>query len=396
MRIAHIVCSFPPYFGGMGNVVFQTANELMNLGHDVVVYTPQYYERKEIRSKEAEPARTHEPLLEETIDHVKRLTPQLQYGNAAYIPDLAKELDEMDIVHLHYPFFGTAHLVRRWKLRHPDRPLVVTYHMDTHAPGWKGLIFKLYARYWMPRILGTADVLIGSSLDYIKASDARGLYAQYPQKWIELPFGVDTDRFKPREKTPQLRELYGLRNDVPVLLFVGAMDQAHYFKGVPVFLDALLLLKKHGFPFQALFVGDGDLRSQFEAKAKWLGLSDTVRFTGYVSDDELPLHYNLGDLFILPSIHQGEAFGLVLLEAMASGVPVLSTDLPGIRRIADEGGKVVEPRNPAALADAILGYFNPANNQADWRRMVRTIAEEKYSWGPIASKLSHLYKELVH
>ena len=142
MRIAHIVCTYPPYYGGMGNVVFQTAHELVKLGHEVEVYTPQYMEAKEIRSAEAPPARTHAPEIEERIDYATRLTPTLAYGNAARIPEVTKELDQFDIVHLHYPFFGTANLVRKWKLRHPDRPLVITYHMDTRGPGWKDSFLK--------------------------------------------------------------------------------------------------------------------------------------------------------------------------------------------------------------------------------------------------------------
>ena len=162
MNIAHIVCRYPPYYSGMGNAVFEMCEELGRRGHGVAVYTPQYHEAKEIKSAGAPPARIHTPELKQQIDHAKRLTPSLEYGNAARLPQLTHELDDFDLVHLHYPFFGTAGLVRKWKRRHPGKPLVITYHMDTRSPGWKGLIFRSYATYWLPRVLSAADRLLVS------------------------------------------------------------------------------------------------------------------------------------------------------------------------------------------------------------------------------------------
>jgi len=263
MRIAHIVCSYPPYYGGMGNVVFQTASELTKLGHEVEVLTPDYYQSDEIKPATAEPEEEHAPEVKERIDYATRLKPALQYGNAAYIPQIQNELDRFDLVHLHYPFFGVANLVRKWKLRNPKKPLVITYHMDTRAPSWKGLFFKYYSKFWMPRILGSADRLLVSSFDYLNASQARGLFQD---KWIELPFGVDTEKFAPREKSEELFLRHNLSSDLPTVLFVGGMDSAHYFKGVPVLLEALLILKKNQTP-EALTAGRGRSASAASALA---------------------------------------------------------------------------------------------------------------------------------
>lgn len=394
MRIAHIVCTYPPYFGGMGNVVFQMAQELANQGHEVEVFTPQYYENKEIRASDAPPAKTHEPALEERIDYARRMTPSLQYGNAARIPQVMHELDDFDIVHLHYPFFGTANLVRKWKLRNPHKPLVITYHMDTRAPSWKGLIFKLYAQYWMPKILGVADAVIASTFDYIESSDAKKIFEMNKEKWHEIPFGVDTERFAPAPKSVQLQAKHGLRTDVPTLLFVGGMDSAHYFKGIPVLLQALSVLKYQGFAFQVVLVGDGGLRSNYEMQARGLGISAEVHFVGRVEDEMLPRYYNLGDLFILPSINKGEAFGMVLLEAMASGVPVLATDLPGVRSVAHSGGQTIPVHNPLALAESIKEFFSDPSSPEHWKNQARLAAEEKYSWPRIIEQTVNLYSSL--
>ncbi len=245
---------------------------------------------------------------------------------------IRRELDAFDLVHLHYPFFGTAGIVRKWKKSHPQTPLVITYHMDTRAPDWRGLIFKLYAKFWMPGILRSADALVTSSFDFMAQSDARVLFAADKSAWHEIPFGVDADTFQPRPKPEELFKQFNLNPTKETLLFVGGLDKAHYFKGVPILLDALVKLQ-YGYKkdLQVIIAGDGDLRPQFEERARITKLS-SVRFVGHVDDEMLPYVYNMADLFVLPSINRGEAFGLVLLEAMASGVPVIATDLPGAKQ----------------------------------------------------------------
>ncbi len=382
MKIAHIVSTYPPYYGGMGNVVFETVKALSGRGHDVRVYTPLYGTAEE-----------RDEQLEQQEDAVARIKAPITFGNAAYIPAIKKELDEMDIVHLHYPFFGTANLVRKWKIRNPDKKLVITYHMDNRAKGLKGLFFKYYAAFWLPKVLASADMLIGSSLDYIEASDAARLYQQDPDKWMGLPFGVDIERFQPRQKPEQLFARHNLDMDIPTLVFVGGMDDAHYFKGVHVLMEALLILKKNNIDVQAVLVGDGNLREQYELQAQAFGISDRVAFAGRVSDGELPYYYTMGDATVLPSLNRGEAFGMVLLESMASGVPVIASDLPGVRTVAADGGIVVPPGDSSELASAIAAFLQ--DRPADMGDIVRRMAEEKYSWRSIGSVLEEVYSKLV-
>jgi glycosyltransferase involved in cell wall biosynthesis len=320
----------------------------------------------------------------------------LKYGNAAHLPELKSELDPFDIVHLHYPFFGTANVVRKWKLRHPEKPLVVTYHMDTRGPGWKGLFFKYYTAFWMPKILDAADCIAVSSFDYAESSNAAKHFRENPNKWIELPFGVNLERFQPRQKSAELIKRYGLDPSLPTLLFVGGMDAAHYFKGIPNLLQALFALKRNSVPIQALFIGDGELREKFIVQAENLGLTECVHFVGRVSVEDLPLVYNLGDLLVLPSVHKGEAFGLVILEAFASGLPVVATDLPGVRTVAEKAGLLVQPNDPAGLAEAIAGYFSTNTDKGAWQKKARSVAEDFYAWGPICERLAEVYAQLMN
>ncbi len=396
MRIAHIVCSYPPYYGGMGNVVFSMAEQLVGLGHEVDVFTPQYYEPKEIRPEDAPEAGHHAPEVVEQQATVHRLAPSLHYGNAARMPQLGHELDDFDLVHLHYPFFGTANLVRRWKKKNPNKPLFITYHMDTRGPGWKGLIFKNYSRYWMPKILGVADRLLVSSFDYIEASDAKHLYTKHKEMWRELPFGVDIERFAPRPKPQDLIASLGLDPNLPIILFVGGMDAAHYFKGIPHLLSAAYLLHHAKVPAQYVLVGDGELREQFESRVEALGISSFVHFAGHVSDDELHSYYNLADFLVLPSLHRGEAFGMVLLEALASGVPVIASDLPGVRTVAKHAGFVVPPGRAPALAHTLQEAISMGGDTyVELSMKARAIAEKVYAWEPIVERLDAMYKEFA-
>jgi len=396
MRIAHIVCTYPPYYGGMGNAVFETVRELSTRGHDVQVFTPAYYDSSEIKKADAPSEIIHTRDLEQQIETVRRIAPEFEYGNAARMGQILRELDDFDVVHLHYPFFGTANLVRRWKKRHPHRPLVITYHMDTRAPDWRSLVFKLYAKFWMPRVLRSADMLIASSFDFIENSDAGKLLGELSQKWVELPFGVDTKRFAPREKPVELFRDLNLDPDMETLLFVGGMDRAHYFKGIPVLLEALYKLKEgNNFEPQVLLVGDGDLRAQYESRAAVYGLRN-VRFAGHIDDEALPSVYNMADLFVLPSINRGEAFGLVILEAMASGVPAIASDLPGVRSIAEYAGNMVSPGDSHQLAEAMYGFFGSSQREQNlWKQSVRTVAEDKFAWNKIIDQLEILYSQLA-
>lgn len=378
MKIAHVVCTFPPYYGGMGNVAYEMALGLIAKGHEVVVYTPDFGEQSK-----------------ESFEVARYLKPRLKYGNAARLSALGRELAKFDLVHLHYPFFGTANIVRKWKLRNPSKPLVVTYHMDTRAPGWKGLVFSLYAKFWMPKILSAADAVIGSTFDYIENSDARKIFLENKNKWHEIPFGVDTERFKPAPKPEEIFFGNNLNPQAPTLLFVGGMDIPHAFKGIPILLQAVKILQKDFADIQLVLVGDGEERKTFELLAQGMGIKNRVFFAGRVSHEDLPQYYHMADLFVLPSIHQGEAFGMVLLEAMGSGVPVVASNIPGVRTIAEQAGITVVRKNPQVLAQAIGQYLNLSlREQQDQRSHARQVALLNFSWDKIIQKTEDLYATL--
>ncbi len=357
MRIAQVVSTYPPYQGGMGNVAASFHDVLVERGHSCDVYTP----------------------------HSGQTKPWFRFGNAAFMPSLGRMLRDYDVVHLHYPFFGGAESVA-WFLRHrrPEQHLVITYHMDTVGSGLLGAVFAIYRRLVMPFILRQADVITVSSLDYAKNSAIAPLVASGRVK--ELPFGV-ADAFKPLDRAV-------LTDDsVLNLLFVGGLDTAHYFKGLPVLLDALVQGQKAGLPLRLTIIGDGNRRAAYEAQARELGLLNQVQFFGKVPQVDLIAAYQKADLTVLPSIDRSEAFGLVLQESLACGTPVLASDLPGVRTVFEEGvsGWKVKPNDVPAMVAALQKVWDNRARLGEMRAAATKRVNERYRMSVVGERLEQLY-----
>ncbi len=381
-RIAHIVSTFPPYGGGMGNVAYHMVSELGKQGNTVQVITPDYDKQQS------------DDVKQQTLDaEVKRVTPKFQFGNAAVLTNINKQLDDCDVVHLHFPFYGASNIVRRWKKRNPKKLLVITYHMDSISVGWKGIIFDLYAKWFTPKIFASADIITVSSIDYILNSKAKEYFLKDKSKWVELPFGVDIERFVPGDAKKEILQKHGLDQNIPTCTFVGGMDSAHYFKGVDVFLDAIAMLKSMNILVQGLMVGSGNLQNLFKAKAKKLEIDKLISFAGFVPDDKLCDYYQAGDVSVLPSINQGEAFGIVLLESMASGTPIIASNLPGVRVLAQKGGKTVQPKSVISLASALKSISQQKKFWKNKKQEVRNIVEKEYTWDIVGASLEKIYSD---
>ena len=376
MKIAHLVSTFPPYRGGMGNVCWEQANQLARLGHQVTVFTPQYKQKQNISIKT--------PFL------IKRLKPVAYYGNAAILPQVIKTLAKFDVIHLHYPFFGAAEIIYLARLFGYRRktPLILQYHMDVLGKDWKRLFFGWHNKFTLPRIICLADQVIASSLDYLQHSSIKQLVSKTPAKFISLPLGVNTELFHPKQDAKPTK---------PTILFVGGLDQPHYFKGVNILLSAFVQIKKKIVDSQLIIIGEGDLKQQYIALANQLGIRQQVTFAGSVSSEKLVDYYNSANLLVLPSIDRSEAFGLVLLEAMACAKPVIASNLPGVRTVVEEGknGLLVRPGQVDDLAKKILIVLSDESLQKQYGNYGYQLVQQKYQWSVIAQQLERIYVETI-
>ncbi|MFH2136872.1 MAG: glycosyltransferase, partial [Patescibacteria group bacterium] len=255
-----------------------------------------------------------------------------------------------------------------------------------------GKIFRWHTKNWMPKILGRADKIIVSSLDYAKNSNAKNILEKNPEKFIEVPFGVDAEKFCPAEPRADLVKKF----ELPVgrtILFVGGLDRAHYFKGLEVLIKARADIQNA----KILVVGDGDLRSHYEKMVEGLNLGDQVIFAGSVAAEDLPNYYNLADVVVLPSLDQSEAFGIVLIEAAACGKPVIASNLPGVRSVVEYGvnGFTVMPGNAKELAKKINYFLDHPEEVKEFGKNGRGRVLEKYDLKKVGEKLENVIASAV-
>jgi glycosyltransferase involved in cell wall biosynthesis len=189
-----------------------------------------------------------------------------------------------------------------------------------------------------------------------------------PQKVRMLPCAIDGNKFTPGPKQPELVEKYGLQ-DSQVLMTVARLWSGDIYKGVDVTIRALPKIVQAFPKVKYLVIGRGDDQPRLAQLAKDLGVSDRVIFAGFVPTEDLMAHYRLADAYIMPS---QEGFGIVYLEAMACGVPVLSGDDDGSADPLQDGklGWRVPHRNPEAVAAACLEILQGKDKRCDgeWLR----------------------------
>jgi glycosyltransferase involved in cell wall biosynthesis len=381
VRIAQVVCTFPPYHGGMGNMAYSYALGLSRIGHQVEVFCPEF---RKVGREIAAPFRIH------------RLKPWAKIRNSAFTPQLFSRLVGFDIVDLHYPFYGGAEIVYLMKRFKKNRfKLVINYHMDNFGKGITGSYFRLNAAYLTPLILKSADGIIVTSFDYAAHSSVAGVYADIPNKFRAIPPGVDIDRFKPGNKNMLLMDKYSIRNNDKIVLFVGGLDLAHSFKGIDFLIEAwrdLGLAKA-----KLLIVGQGDRRNAYIRLAAEHGLMNSVLFADPVEDDHLTDYYGLADLLVLPSVNSSEAFGIVLIEAMACGVPTVASDLPGLRSVIRDGktGFLFATRDSRGLLNAIRRILTNSDLRIQMGIEARRTAENEYSQAGIVNRLERYYQDLL-
>ena len=372
-RIAILTPTFPPYRGGIGVVAETDARQLALLGYDVHVYAPSAV-----------------PNRADAGYEVHALTPWLRYGHGAFVPSVGQLFKTHDLVIVHYPFFGGAEPLALAALRAKKGKYILVYHMDVIGTGFLRPFIGMHTKVVMPRIVRAAARVVVTSLDYAHSSAIAPLVATKSDRFLELAPGVDAVHFSPGPKPEALAHAYSIPVGAPTVVFVGGLDRPHYFKGVPVLLRALAA--KELAQVHAVIIGDGELRPGFEVLAQSLGLAGRVVFAGGVSHDELPNHLRLGDVFAFPSTDRSEAFGIAALEALSCGVPVVASDLPGVRTIvrANETGLLVAPGSSSAFAIALQRITNDASLRhrmgAAARKMVLAeyaLAQRRERWGAI-------------
>lgn len=176
-----------------------------------------------------------------------------------------------------------------------------------------------------------------------------------------LPNCVDLKKFTPGPKDEKLLKRYGLQ-DKKVMLTVSRLDSRERYKGIDEMLEILPQLKKEIPNIAYLIVGDGDDRKRFEHKAEQLGIAADVVFAGYIAENEKADHYRLADVYVMPG--RGEGFGIVYLEALACGVPVVAGKGDASEEVAAKTGsdRIVNASDPSEAAAAVVAFLMNAES----------------------------------
>jgi len=405
LRIAHLTATFPPYAGGAGNTAFRFAREQAERGHHVEVFTT--------------PAEGEAPDPGRAIVH--RIRPLYQYGNAPLIPSLAR-IDGFDVVHLHYPFIFGAELILASRLRPARRSaaLLVHYKNQLVAGGRRGPLFRIYEHTVAPTLIRHADRICILSEEHARSVPyLRRALDRSPERLVEMPNGVDAEQFAP-SSNPRLRAQLGIPADAVAAAFVATLDHAHYFKRLDIAIEALARTGAAATPGRhptagapadsgaatgvdapstphLIVAGEGEMLETFRRQALAAGVADRVHFLGRVPHAELPTVLHAADVLLLTT-EPPESFGIVLIEAMAAGLPVIATDYPGVRAVIDPGlnGRVVPPGDPAAVAEALESMIDLGPRRR--RRLGeagRDKAERVWAWPRLVDRMDEAYEEAI-
>jgi glycosyltransferase involved in cell wall biosynthesis len=365
MRVLQVGKFYPPYRGGI-------ESHLQALCHEI----------KRFVQVEVLVANETRRVTESEIDgvKVKRLARHFSVGETPVCWRLAGEIrrSEADVVHLHVPHPPAclAYLMSGHRGR-----LVITWHSDIIRQ-------KVMARVLAPihsAVIRRASVLIASSPNYVESSP---VLSRNRDRCRVIPFGILADGFRTRDgdTIAKIRQRYGRR----ILLAVGRMV---YYKGFEYLVRAMKEVRGH-----LLIVGDGPLRTPLEHQAVQCGVIERITFLGRVSQEEMVAYYHAADVFVLPSVARSEAFGVVQLEAMACGKPVVNTALStGVPYVSLDGltGFTVPPANEGALAAAISRLLDDPYLRARFGAAASRRAREEFNVELMARRTLEVYREAL-
>jgi glycosyltransferase involved in cell wall biosynthesis len=370
MRILQIYKDYYPVLGGIENHMRELSEGLVRRGHDVTVLVT---------------SQTGQTLIEHPLPGLTVIKAARRF-HAASTPlspamlQIARGL-HVDVAHLQFPY-PPGDLVYRALPGRP--PLIVTYQSDIVR---QRAMLRVY-RPLLEQTLRHAARIIASSPNYIASSP---VLRRYAGKCVAVPLGIDPARFAHADaaQVAALRARYS-PDGMPLLLFVGRL---RYYKGLHVLLDALPHVQA-----RLLIAGTGPEHDRLVAQAARLGVAGRVCFSGDVADADLPALYHAADVFVLPAHLRAEAFGMVLLEALASGLPCVSTELgTGTSFVNNHGetGIVVPPSDPAALARALnILIANPALRRHFGENGRRRVAE-LFDRERMVAHVEQIYREVV-
>jgi glycosyltransferase involved in cell wall biosynthesis len=312
---------------------------------------------------------------------LSRVPTQLTFAATPLCPGMIGKIRQSgaDIVHLHLPNPGAvlAYLASGHRGR-----LVITYHSDTVRQKVLGALFDP----WLQAALRRAVAIVATSPDYLRTSAS---LAPHRDRCHVIPYGIALERFEHCDPDARdtLRRQFGER----LIISVGRLV---YYKGFEFLIRAMTEVRG-----KLLIIGGGPLEPKLRRMTAELGLQDKVVFAGEIQNENVIPYYHASDIFALASIARSEAFGIVQIEAMAAGIPVVNTRLDsGVPFVSLDGetGLTVPPEDPSALAAALNRLLDDPALRRSLGDRARLRARSEFSIEAMTARMLALYETVAH
>ena len=368
-----------PVLGGISEHVHFLARELAALGHEVVVVTSRprgtdeaaaaRHDRIGLIEHGYETRRLGTSVRVRANGSIARMTTGVRLGRR--LADLCKG---SDVVHVHGLVSPTLPLLAIREAG--DAATVGTFHTFLPRDHWAHVVLQRPLR----DILDRLDRRVVVSEACIPS-----LQRRFPGRYEVVPNGVDCALFRPPGDDDPLPE------GPPRILFVGRFDERN---GLHTLLTAAARLAAEGRAFVVQVVGDGPARDRYRRQAERLGLAGRVEWLGPLLDGR-PRRYRQATVFAAPCTTA--SFGVVLIEAMAAGAPIVCADNPGFRQVIAGGapGRFVRPDDADDLARGLGALLDDGALRARWSAEGRRIALERYDWPTVAGRIDGIYEEVL-
>jgi rhamnosyl/mannosyltransferase len=387
LRILHLGKYYPPAPGGIESHVQTLARGQSHLGYDVTVLCVNHADQSGNNITHSRWTKTTGFSQMDGNVRVERVGRWFGVSRLEVCPGLIKKLrtetERADVVHLHTP--NPLMLTAWWLAGNRKTPLVVSHHSDVI----KQRVLKRLVAPIESRVYETAKRILSDSPNYVEGST---ILKRYLQKVEVLPLGIDSELFlnpgaREQEEAGRLKEVYG----DPIWLMVGRMT---YYKGYHIAIEALAKV-----PGTLVIVGNGPLEAELRAQAERWGVAERIIWKSHVSPKELIALYHSVTALWFPSIARSEGFGLVQVEAMAAGCPVINTAIPasGVSWVSQHevSGLTVSVEDVDAFAAAANGMAGERGLRAKLSNGARKRAEKEFDARVMAKRSLEIYGEVI-
>jgi len=385
MKIGYFVIRYPYdqnyenySFGGSTIAAYNLALKMAERDHDVKIFTT---------SRDAKDSAE----VKDNLKIYRFGTTFSLYTSSislSMISNLQKK--DVDIAHVHFdippnPVIGSNYAKKK------KIPLVLTYHGDwvsTYGGAFRNIATQFFNTFLVDKILEQSTVIISPSTSYIQESR---FLKKYSHKVVCIPNGVNIEDFTVNSSKEECRSILGLPQDHQIMVFMGFLAP---HKGPEFLIKALSSIIRQHSNVLLLFMGTGIQEKELKDLTHQLGLDNHIVFLGYISDKKYKaMVLKAADIFCLPSLY--ECFPLAILEAMASGLPVITSNISGIPEIIIHGknGLLCQPGNSSELAEAIRYLVEHESIRKEMGDL-NTVLIKKYTWDEIAQKTEKLYADI--